>query len=91
MKLYHYMDEVFGLKNLSNRRIKASTFDNLNDPFELLGIETSTPYIRASLNRMKLGVSREFGILCFSGLIMLITTRAYVWNLSYLIKRMLKK
>ena len=66
MKLYHYMDEVFGLKNLSKRRIKASTFDNLNDPFELLGIETSTPNIRASLNTMKLDVSRKFGILCFS-------------------------
>ncbi|MDQ9091037.1 DUF2971 domain-containing protein [Pseudoalteromonas haloplanktis] len=66
MKLYHYMDEVFGLKNLSNRRIKASTFDNLNDPFELLGIETSTPNIRLSLNKMKLDVSRKFGILCFS-------------------------
>ena len=66
MKFYHYMDEVFGLKNLSNRRVKASTFDNFNDPFELLGIETSTPYIRASLNRMKLDVSRKFGILCFS-------------------------
>jgi len=66
MKLYHYMDERFGLKNLSNRRIKASTFDNLNDPFELLGIETSKPNIRASLNKMKLDISKKFGILCFS-------------------------
>ena len=52
MKLYHYMDEHFGLQNLANRRIKASTFNRLNDPFELLGIETSDKDIRAALKEM---------------------------------------
>ncbi|WP_286695676.1 DUF2971 domain-containing protein [Spongiibacter sp. UBA1325] len=66
MKLYHYMDEHYGLKNLSNRRIKVSTFDNLNDPFELLGINTKDRGVRARLQRMKNAVSKEFGILCFS-------------------------
>ena len=66
MKLYHYMDEHFGLKNLAKRRIKASTFDRLNDPFELLGIETSDQEIRAALKKMKQRVASKFGILCFS-------------------------
>jgi hypothetical protein len=66
MKLYHYMDEYFGLQNLANRRIKASTFDRLNDSFELLGIETSDPEIRAALKEMKRSVAAKFGILCFS-------------------------
>ena len=60
------MDEHFGLQNLVNRRIKASTFDRLNDPFELLGIETSDPEIRAALKEMKRRVAAKFGILCFS-------------------------
>jgi hypothetical protein len=31
VKLYHYMDEEFGLQNIANRKIKASTFMKLND------------------------------------------------------------
>ena len=60
------MDETFGLLNLSNRKLKASTFDRLNDPFELLGIETSDKAIRAALTKMKTDVAAKFGILCFS-------------------------
>ncbi len=66
MKLYHYMDEDYGLINLENRRIKASTFNRLNDPFELLGIETSNLLIRNALKETKRRISSNFGILCFS-------------------------
>ena len=66
MKLYHYMDAHYGLQNLANRRIKASTFDRLNDPFELLGINTKNKDVRARLKKMKNDVASEFGILCFS-------------------------
>jgi len=66
VKLYHYMDEDYGLINLENRRIKASTFNRLNDPFELLGIETSNLLIRNALKETKRRISSNFGILCFS-------------------------
>lgn len=60
------MDEYYGLINLQNRRIKASTFNRLNDPFELLGIETSNLIIRNALSETKRRISSNFGILCFS-------------------------
>ena len=60
------MDEDYGLINLEERRIKASTFNRLNDPFELLGIETSNLLIRNALKETKRRISSNFGILCFS-------------------------
>lgn len=66
MKLYHYMDECYGLINLENRRLKASTFNRLNDPFELLGIEASDLLIRNALKETKRRISYNFGVLCFS-------------------------
>ena len=66
MKLYHYMDSKYGLENLQARRIKASTFDSLNDPFELSGINTIDKSIRSALKEMKKRVTSKFCILCFS-------------------------
>lgn len=60
------MDEDYGLINLENQRIKASTFNRLNDPFELLGIETSDLLIRNALKETKRRISSNLGILCFS-------------------------
>ncbi len=65
-KLYHFVDEVYGLRNLENRRIKASTFDNLNDPFELLPFNSGDRKFRLAFNEMKRRVTQQFGILCFS-------------------------
>lgn len=65
-KLYHFIDEEYGLKNLANRRIKASTFDSLNDPFELLPFNSGNKNFRVAFNEMKRRVTQQFGILCFS-------------------------
>ncbi|MCL1046683.1 DUF2971 domain-containing protein [Shewanella electrodiphila] len=66
MEYYHFTNTEYGINNLVNRRIKASTLDNLNDPFEMLGIELSNKAIRKSIKVMKSEMTKKFGILCFS-------------------------
>jgi hypothetical protein len=36
MKVYKFLDSKFGLKSITERRLKISRFDDLNDPFELI-------------------------------------------------------
>jgi len=66
LEYYHFTSAKNGLKNLENRRIKASTLDKLNDPFELLGVELSDKDLRSSIKEMKSKIAKKFGILCFS-------------------------
>ena len=66
MRLFHFVNEEFGLKDLRERRLKISRIDALNDPFEFLGAEVSDPERRAVLNRVKTSLSEKNGLLCFS-------------------------
>ena len=66
MEYYHFTNAEYGLKNLEKRRIKASTFNRLNDPFEMLGIDLSNKALRKCIKDKKAKVTKIFGILCFS-------------------------
>jgi hypothetical protein len=46
MKVYKFLDAHYGLKSLSEKRLKISTLKDLNDPFELLPYELSNPMHR---------------------------------------------
>jgi hypothetical protein len=37
MRAYKFLDEKWGLEDIAERRVKVSTFADMNDPFELLG------------------------------------------------------
>ena len=60
------MGAKHGLENLLNQRIKASTFDSLNDPFELLSFRAISHREKYTLNELKRKTAQKFGILCFS-------------------------
>src|ERR1700690_2518983 len=66
MRVYKFLDAQYGLKSLSEKRLKISTLNDLNDPFELLPYELSNPMhrmvMRLTLNQM----TAQFGLLCFS-------------------------
>ena len=66
MRLYHFVNEQHGLDNIRQRRIKIATFQELNDPFELMGINCSEELIRDSFMHIKAELSKSKGILCFS-------------------------
>jgi hypothetical protein len=66
MRVYKFLDEHFGMKSLAEKRLKISTLDDLNDPFELLpfGMTDKTKRQGLSAARKTWGMTR--GILCFS-------------------------
>jgi hypothetical protein len=66
MRAYKFLNAHFGLKSLYEKRLKISTIDDLNDPFELLPYNLSDPKHRWAVHetRKQLAVGR--GLLCFS-------------------------
>ena len=66
MKVYHFVNKEYGLENIQKRRLKIATFNELNDPFELFGVEFSDPEIRSAFSVMKNELSQNRGLLCFS-------------------------
>jgi hypothetical protein len=66
MLAYKFLDEHFGLKSLSEKRLKISTLSDLNDPFELLPYEVVDRNLRRVLRGIRDKWMRTHGILCFS-------------------------
>lgn len=62
-RLYHFVDLRFGLDDIYRKRVKLSSFDNLNDPFELLGVKLPDEALaRHLINDFR----RNNGLLCLS-------------------------
>ena len=66
MRLYYFTSEKYGLENIEKTRLKISTFDKLNDPFELLGFEMSDKTVRNALKFEKSKITKQNGLICFS-------------------------
>lgn len=68
MKLYKFMDPIYGQLNLINRRLKISRYAELNDPFELRPLDAKNKAIRTKLaNWIKYEMNPNFGIISLSG------------------------
>ena len=65
MRLYHFINKKYGLDSLNLKRLKIAQIDQLNDPFEFLGVELSNPQYRDLFNQLKQDLSKDIGILCF--------------------------
>lgn len=66
MRVYKFLDAHFGLKTLTEKRLKISTVDDLNDPFELLPFRMTNKQKRLALNRARKQWGAMRGIICFS-------------------------
>lgn len=66
MRAYKFLDANFALKSLSERRLKISTLQDLNDPFELIPYELSNRTNRLAMRRTRDHLARNRGMLCFS-------------------------
>jgi hypothetical protein len=66
LKAYKFLDSFFGLKSLREKRLKISTLQDLNDPFELLPFDVSNRLHRSALRTTLGGLAACRGILCFS-------------------------
>ena len=66
MRVFHFLNEEFGLKDLSARRLKVARIMELNDPFEFLGVNLEDRDFREALKATKETISESNGLLCFS-------------------------
>lgn len=66
MRLFHFLNAEYGLKDIRERRLKIARIDALNDPFEFLGADVSNRQRRTLLNGTKASLAKKHGLLCFS-------------------------
>jgi hypothetical protein len=65
MLVYHFTTAQFGLSNVTLGRIKVSRFSTLNDPFELLAIDTADIDLRIGVSAKKRQIDENEGLICF--------------------------
>ena len=66
MRVYYLTGAQFALSNLALRRIKISRFGDLNDPFELLGVDVGNKEYREAFRATKEQIDASKGLICFS-------------------------
>jgi Protein of unknown function (DUF2971) len=65
-RVYHFVNCKYGLDNIRRRRLKVANINELNDPFEFLGVASSSPEIDQAFAQMKVQLAQDRGLLCFS-------------------------
>jgi hypothetical protein len=66
VRVFHFVNEEFGLEDLRRRRLKIATLHELNDPFELFGVSLVDENLRRAFSAMKDQLASNRGLLCFS-------------------------
>jgi DUF2971 family protein len=65
-RVYKFISAGFGIADLKDRRLKLSTIDDLNDPFDLYAIDTTAPQIAYAVTMLVAQIKEDTGLLCFS-------------------------
>ncbi|PIP02362.1 MAG: hypothetical protein COW18_00380 [Zetaproteobacteria bacterium CG12_big_fil_rev_8_21_14_0_65_54_13] len=66
MRLYHFLNEQFGLESIDRRRLKVARINERNDPFEFSSVNFGDEAIRRAFGVMKQDLAARRGLLCFS-------------------------
>lgn len=66
MRLYHFVNSQFGIKDLREKRLKISRLNRVNDPFEFFSVELSNRENRRRVKALKERLSATRGLICFS-------------------------
>lgn len=66
MRLYHFLNEQYGLENIRRRQLKIARINDLNDPFEIAGVSFGDKNLRDAFRKMKREMNEQRGLLCFS-------------------------
>mgnify|MGYP001217587145 CR=1 FL=1 len=66
MRVYNLTGAQFAISNIALRRVKISRYRDLNDPFELLGVNLGDKKYRKAFRQTKEEIDRDQGIICFS-------------------------
>jgi hypothetical protein len=63
MRAYKFLEEKFGLRDIAEKQVKASKFADMNDPFELIGVQWSDSAAEDALVSHN---ASEYGVMCLS-------------------------
>lgn len=66
IRLYHLLPAEHALSNVTRSRLKVSRFRDLNDPFELMGLNFRYGQVRKVVREFREAVDTDTGLLCFS-------------------------
>ncbi len=66
IRLYHLLAPEHALSNVERSRLKVSRFRDLNDPFELMGLNFRYGQVRKLVREFKDAADTDTGLLCFS-------------------------
>lgn len=66
MRCYHFLNKEYGLEALRTQRLKVSTFDSVNDPFELYCHSLGNRELRKRMASFKAVTTKCAGMICFS-------------------------
>lgn len=65
MRVYHLLSVKWALCDLEHQHLKVARFDDLNDPFELLGVALRDKERRRRFKRWRTRAAARHGLLCF--------------------------
>lgn len=65
-RVYKFTTAKYGISNVRDRRLKLSTIDDLNDPFDLAPLDITDPDIRRAQEALVVFYRKRVGLLCFS-------------------------
>lgn len=66
IRLYNFSGVKFGLENVKMRRLKISRLMQLNDPFEMAGIDFANKELRRGFQKLKEFYAERLGLICLS-------------------------
>ncbi len=66
MKIYHFLPKKWALEALKTQKLKVSSYDKLNDPFELLAMSLEDEASRIRMYNAKARLTKRLRILCCS-------------------------
>lgn len=66
MRVFKFLPENYGISNLALRRLKVSTVDSLNDPFEFLAPDLIDPRHLQAFEKLKQDLVKDKGLVSFS-------------------------
>lgn len=66
MQFYYFTKQHYGLAAIRDERLKISEYKSLNDPFDFIGIATTSSQDRESLKSLRAKLGETAGIICFS-------------------------
>lgn len=65
-RVYKLMGDMSGIASVAMSRLKVSRFKELNDPFELLGVNLGDPKLRKVFQKTRNEIDKDKGMLCFT-------------------------